>query len=177
MNFDELILKRESCRNFNGAAVSEGELEAMVNAARLAPSACNSQPWHFYAVTEGEKKEALASCVQEMGMNKFASAAGALIVVTEEPAKLSQKIVSRIASQEFAPGDIGIAVAHLVLKAADMGLETCILGWLNEKRIRCVVDIPQEAKIKLVIAVGHTDEVAPRPKKRRELSEVYTLVK
>ena len=125
--FFELIEKRESCRSFDSRPVDKALLCRMIEAARLSPSACNSQPWHFTVFT-GEKKEELARCTQRLGMNKFSSDAPALIVVSEEKATLAATIAGAVKDQEFAQIDIGLATAHLCLAATALGLSTCILG-------------------------------------------------
>ncbi len=174
-NFFEVIEKRESCRNFDTRPVEKELLTRMIETARLAPSACNSQPWHFTVVT-GEKATEVARCTQEMGMNKFTSDAPALIVVTEEKAKLSAAIAGKVKDQQYAPIDIGIATAHLCLAATALGLSTCILGWFSEEKIKKLLGKSTGSRIRLVIAVGYAKSDALRPKKRKEMSEILSFI-
>ena len=123
-----LYTHRQSCRAFDGKPVPEQLLKEICELALLAPSACNAQPWHLYAVT-GEKVKDVAACVQGLGMNKFANDAGAFVVVTEGKSNLTARLGDRLKDQNFTPGDIGIMTAHLVLAAEAAGLASCILGW------------------------------------------------
>ncbi|MBE7024920.1 MAG: NAD(P)H nitroreductase [Ruminococcaceae bacterium] len=173
--FFELIEKRESCRDYDGCPVDKALLTRMVEAARLAPSACNSQPWHFTVVT-GEKAHAVAKCTQELGMNKFTDQVPAFIVISEEKATLSATIANKVKDQQYAPIDIGIATAYLCLAATNLGLSTCILGWFSEEKLKTLLGGLVSNRIRLVLAVGHakTDEI--RPKKRKELEKIMTNV-
>lgn len=173
MDFRELIKRRESCRSYDGRLVSDELLEACIEAARLAPSACNSQPWRFIAVNDKESIARLAPCVQEMGMNRFASDAGALVVVTETDATLKEHVAAKLTNQYFAPGDVGIATAHFVLMAAELGLDTCILGWLNAEKIASLLDVPKGDRVRYVIAVGTRTDAPVREKKRKKTSDIY----
>ena len=83
MDFDEIILKRESCRSYDAKPVAKEKILKCLEAARLAPSACNSQPWKFTVVTEPETKAKLASLLQIVGGNKFADAAPVLVAVSD----------------------------------------------------------------------------------------------
>lgn len=171
MDFFELINTRESCRNYKPDPVERAKLEQLIEAARLAPSACNSQPWSFTVVT-GSRCAQLAPCLQELGMNKFASQAPAFIVVTEEKASLAATVASRMKSQEYAQMDVGIATAHLCLAATQLGLGTCIMGWFNEEKVKALLDIPQQKRVRLVVSVGYGADGAPRPKKRKETQQI-----
>ena len=149
-SFFDLIEKRESCRNFASAPVEKEKLEMCVKAARLSPSACNSQPWSFVVVESPDLSPKVAACLQEMGMNKFASRCPALVVVTEEKANLSAKLGGLVKDQQYAQIDVGLAAAHFCLEAADQGLSTCILGWFSEKRIKDLLTLPERARVRLV---------------------------
>lgn len=171
-DFFTLIQQRESCRNYNGNPVEREKLAACLNAARLAPSACNSQPYHFTAVLEPGLVSRVAACTQSMGMNKFTSQCPAFVVVTEEKANLSARIGALVKSQEYASIDIGIATAHFCLAATEQGLSTCILGWFDEKTVKSVLNIPSKKRVRLVIAVGYAATGALREKKRKPLEEL-----
>lgn len=169
--FFELIEKRESCRNFDARPVDKALLYRMAEAARLSPSACNSQPWRFTVVT-GEKREALARATQGMGMNKFTSDAPAFIVISEEKATLAAKIAGAVKDQKYAPIDIGLSTAHLCLAATALGLSTCILGWFDEEKVKALLGETVGARIRLIIAVGYAKDDSVRPKKRKDMDEI-----
>ena len=175
MNFLEIAQARQSCRAYDESRTVEPEkLTAVLEAARLAPSACNGQPYHF-TVCRGETAKAVAAGVSGMGMNKFAAQAPVLIVVSEKPYVKSAALGARVKNNDYRSIDIGIAAAYLTAEATAQGLSTCILGWLDDKKIReaCSLDQP----VRLVITLGYAKEGDPlRPKKRRELSELVTYM-
>ena len=175
-NYFELIAERESCRNYDPARpVEQEKLLRCLEAARIAPSACNSQPWHFHAVTEPEKVAALRKTVQALGMNRFVNDCPALVVVTEETATLAARIAEHIKSQDFASIDIGIATTHFCLAATAQGLSTCILGWLSEPQIREVMGFDKTRRVRLVLAVGYAKDDSLRTKKRKDFAEMATM--
>ena len=173
MNFLEIAQTRQSCRAYDEErAVEPEKLTAVLEAARLAPSACNGQPYHF-TVCRGETAKAVAAAVTGMGMNKFASQAPVLIVVSEKPYVKSAALGARVKNNDYRSIDIGIAAAYLTAEATAQGLSTCILGWLDDKRIREICGLDQP--VRLVITLGYAKEGDPlRPKKRKELSELVT---
>ena len=173
MNFLEIAQARQSCRAYDEErAVEPEKLTAVLEAARLAPSACNGQPYHF-TVCRGETAKAVAAAVTGMGMNKFASQAPVLIVVSEMPYVKSAALGARVKNNDYRSIDIGIAAAYLTAEAAAQGLSTCILGWLDDKRIREICGLDQP--VRLVITLGYAKEGDPlRPKKRKDLSELVT---
>jgi len=177
-DFFELVSKRESCRNFADTPVTKEQLVRCVEAARLAPSANNAQPWKFLAVNSPEKSAVVAKCTQSLHMNQFTDKAPAFIIVCEEKLPLSASLASKaggvVKDTYFAPIDIGIATAHLCFAAEEQGLSTCILGWFNEEKLIRQFFLPEKTKIRLVIAVGYAaDGTVARDKKRKDLTEVF----
>lgn len=174
MNFDELILTRESCRKYKDQPVEREKITACLEAARLAPSACNSQPWGFTVVTSPELRQKVAKTTQDAGMNRFTETVPAFVVVTEEQADLMELVRSKVDSQEYAQFDMGLAASQLVLKAAELGLGTCILGWFNEPELKQLLHLPEERRIRVVICVGYSVHETPRKKVRKALDEIVT---
>lgn len=175
MDFFELIQKRQSCRAYNGKPVERNKLEIIVDAARLAPSACNSQPWHFVVVDEPEKAKKTAKLLQDkvVPINRFTDSCPAFVVICEGKAKLSEKVSGRFKGQEFAQIDTGIAAAHLCFAATELGLGCCILGWFDEQGLKNLLHVPEYVRIRLVMAVGYPKEGDPiRPKSRKEMDEI-----
>ena len=173
MNFLEIAQTRQSCRAYDeGRAVEPEKLNAVLEAARLAPSACNGQPYHF-TVCRGEKAKAVAAAVSGMGMNKFASQAPVLIVVSEKPYVKSAALGARVKGNDYRSIDIGIAAAYLTAEATTQGLASCILGWLDDGKIRDICGLDQP--VRLVITLGYAKEGdSLQPKKRKALSELVT---
>lgn len=173
--FFELVNKRESCRSYINKPVEREKLEYMINAARLAPSACNSQPWHFTAVT-GIKAQATAKHLQGMGINRFTEKCPAFIIINEEKAVLMANLNEITDSQHYAEIDIGIAAAHLCYAALDVELSTCIIGMFDEAKLKELLSIAPSKRIRLVIAVGYSTGKELHIKNRRELSETATFI-
>ncbi len=171
-NFSELAAARESCRKFADRTVSQEQLQRLIATAAIAPSACNSQPWQFFAVTSPELVKQVAKATQGMGMNQFTDQAPAFIVIAETEANLTARLGSKLKDQQFSQIDIGIATAHLCLQATDLGLSTCILGWFNEKTLKELLPIPADRRVRLVIAVGYAASETLRPKKRKAAEDI-----
>lgn len=168
MSFLDLVRKRQSDRGYLDRPVERAQLERCLEAARLAPSACNSQPWFFVVVDEPVLRAAVAACLQDAVMNRFAPSAAVLVaVVAEEPALLP-KLGGLVKDKPFHLMDIGMAVEHFCLQAADEGLGSCIIGWFDEPGVKKLLGIPKKKRVPLVIALGHPADPASRPKVRRE---------
>lgn len=175
MNFKEIALNRQSCRNYDAAKpVEEEKLQAMLEAARLAPSACNGQPYHF-TVCKGEAAKQVAKAVMGMGMNKFADQAPAMIVISEKPYVKTAALGAKLKGNDYRSIDIGIAAAYLTAEAAAQGVGTCILGWFDDARIRKICGL--EETVRLVVSVGYAKEDDPlREKRRKTLEELVSEV-
>lgn len=172
MNFQELILKRESCRAYDDTRPVEDEkLQKILEAVRLAPSACNGQPYHL-TVCRGEKAKNAASATQGMGMNKFASQAPVLIVISEKPYVKTAALGSKIKGNDYRSIDIGIAAAYLTAAATEQGLSTCILGWLDDEKLRKICGV--DGAVRLVITLGYARDDRIREKKRKCLEDLVT---
>ena len=173
MNFLEIAETRQSCRSYDETRpVEQEKLDAVLASARLAPSACNGQPYHF-TVCRGETAKAVAAATAGMGMNKFAVQAPVLIVVSEMPYVKSAALGARVRGNDYRSIDIGIAAAYLTAEATAQGLGSCILGWLDDAKIRSICGLDQP--VRLVITLGYAKETEKlRPKNRRELSELVS---
>ena len=173
MNFLEIARQRQSCRSYNQERpVEEEKLEAILEAVRLAPSACNGQPYKLTVCT-GETAKQVADAVAGMGLNKFAADAPVLIVISEEPYVKSAALGAKVKGNDYRSMDIGIATAYLTAEAAVQGLGSCILGWLDDRKIRdiCGLDHP----VRLVITLGYAKEGdVLRQKKRKTISQLVT---
>ena len=167
MNFTEIAQNRQSCRSYDPARTVEPEkLHAVLEAGRLAPSACNAQPYHI-TVCEGPAAKEAAAAVQGMGMNKFASQVPVFLVISEACYNKTAAMGSRVKKNDFRSIDIGILTAYLTAEAAAQGLASCILGWLDDGKLRRLCGV--EEPVRLVIALGYAAPGDPlRPKKRKD---------
>ncbi len=174
MNFTEIAQARQSCRKYDPTREVEPEkLQAILESARLAPSACNSQPYRI-TVCRKEAAKQVAKAVMGMGMNKFAADAPVMIVISEDAYVPSAAFGARVKKNDYRSIDIGIVAAYITAEATAQGLDTCILGWLDDEKIRkiCGLDKP----VRLVITLGYAPEGYPlRPKQRKPLSELVTI--
>ena len=174
MDFLEIAKARQSCRSYEeNRPVEPEKLQRVLEAARLAPSACNGQPYTLTVCT-GEKAKEVALLTRGMGgMNKFAVDAPVLIVISEEPYVKSAALGAKVKNNDYRSMDIGIACAYLTAQAASLGLGTCILGWFDDDKIRKLCEL--SAPVRLVITLGYAREGDPlRNKKRKDLSELVT---
>ena len=174
MDFLEIARQRQSCRSYDETrTVEEEKLDAVLEAVRLAPSACNGQPYHL-TVCRGEVAKEVALLTRGMGgMNKFAVQAPVLIVISEKPYVKSAALGAKVKNNDYRSMDIGIATAHLAAEATAQGLSTCILGWFDDEKIRKLCDITEP--VRLVITLGYATEGDQiRPKKRKDKSELVS---
>lgn len=166
MNFLEIANVRQSCRKYDGArAVEREKLDAMLEAARIAPSACNGQPY-LLTVCYGEVARQVAKATMGMGMNKFAAEAPVMIVVSEQPYVKTAALGAKLKGNDYRSIDIGIVAAYLTAEATAQGLSTCILGWLDDQKIRDICGLAHP--VRLVITVGYAADETVRPKKRKD---------
>ena len=175
MDFSELVRKRQSDRRYEERAVPRELVMRCIEAARLAPSACNSQPWHFIVVDDPETKNKLADAVASkiLGINHFSKQAPVHIVVVEEKPNLSAGFGAWLKDKNFAHIDVGIAAAHLVLAAEDEGLGSCIMGWFDEDKVRKLLGIPSGKRVLLDVVLGYSTQ-PDRKKVRKELDKIVS---
>ncbi len=173
MNFTEITINRQSCRNYDSAkAVEQEKLDAILNSARLAPSACNGQPYHL-TVCAGDIANAVAKATQGMGMNRFATDAPIQLVISEQPYVKTAAVGAKLKHNDYRSIDIGIVAAYITAEAAAQGLGSCILGWFDNDKIKSICDL--DSDVRLVICIGYAkDNDKLRDKKRKDLDELVS---
>ncbi len=180
MDLYSLLLKRYSTRKFSSKKVEREKIIKCIEAARIAPSACNSQPWRFIVIEEPGLKNKIAE-IATSGIygiiNKFLKDSPCIIIVLADKEKFIAQVGAYIMNTDYYLIDIGIACEHLVLQAEELGLGTCYIGYFNEKGIRRILNIPKKYKIVLLIAVGYPDEKEREkklklPKNRKKIEEI-----
>ena len=175
MNFSELVKTRQSVRKYSTTTPVEKEkIEKCIEAARLAPSACNSQPWTFIVVDDLKlvKDVANATFSPVVSFNKFAVQAPVIVVIVIEKPKVITQIGEVMKNREFPLLDIGIAAEHFCLQAHELGLGTCMMGWFNEKKITQLLNIPAKKRIGLCISLGYPAEGYHLRKKIRKETDI-----
>lgn len=173
MDFLDLIKIRQSCRKYSDKFVSSEDVNYCLEAARLAPSACNSQPWTFIVIQDKEKLEKLSDAAFHSiySMNSFARKAPVLIAVVRDRSTYAATVGGTFKGTEFALIDIGITCEHLMLAAAEKGLGTCYLGWFDEKKTKKILGVPNNSKIDLLISMGYPED-QHRDKIRKSFQEI-----
>lgn len=175
MNFNEIAKNRQSCRAYDPErAVEQEKLERILESARLAPSACNGQPYHV-TVCKGEAAKKVAKATQGMGMNKFSSDAPILLVISEMPYVKTAAFGAKVKGNDYRSIDIGIVCAYITAEAAALELGTCILGWFDDQAIREICSL--DGAVRLVISLGYPKEGDKlREKKRKDMDELVTVI-
>ena len=175
MNFTEIANTRQSCRSYDaGREVEQEKLDAVLASARLAPSACNAQPYHI-TVCKGNAAKEAAKAVQGMGMNKFATDCPVMLVISESPYNATAALGAKVKDNDYRSIDIGIMTAYLTAEATAQGLSTCILGWLDDQKLRKICGIDE--KVRLVISLGYAKaDDKLRQKKRKDIDELVKVV-
>ncbi|GAD05567.1 nitroreductase [Porphyromonas crevioricanis] len=174
----DLINRRQSDRAYDTRPVDPEVITRIMRAVRLAPSACNSQPWSFVVVTDEAKRHEIASACSSklLGLNHFSYQAPVHIIVVEDRANFTAAMGNLIKKMHFAHFDIGIALSHLTLAATAEGLGSCILGWIDEKKIRKTLGIPDSKRVLFDVLLGYSTDPS-REKRRKGYDDIIHLEK
>lgn len=174
MNFLELVATRQTTRAYTDKPVHRDAIEPCIEAARLAPSACNSQPWKFLVVDDPAIKDRIANktFTKLVSFNNFTTQAPVIVVIVCESAKPIAHIGGAIKNKDYRMMDIAIAAEHFCLQAAQQGLATAILGWFDEPAVKKILHIPAKKPVPLLITLGHPKSDRIREKKRKDLDQI-----
>jgi nitroreductase len=177
MTFEDLIHKRRSVRRYADRPIAKEDVLKCLEAARLAPSACNSQPWHFIVIDRPQLRKRVAERIFSglYSMNKFAQEAPVLVAVVSEKMKFLASVGSQVRDTRYFLMDIGIACEHLILQAQELGIGSCWMGWFDEKALKEELKIAKDKKIDIVIALGYAAEEKIVPKVRKTLEEMSSF--
>lgn len=176
-DFYKLVEHRQSTRAFDPERKVDREtVTRILEAGRLAPSACNAQPWHFIVVDEPELKDKVADATASkiLRMNHFTKQAPVHILVVEEKVNISSGFGGLVKDKQFALLDLGIAATHICLAAEAEGLGSCILGWFAEEKVKDLLGIPKSRRVILDIVIGYPAQEL-REKKRKTFDEVVSF--
>ena len=170
----DLIKTRRSIRKYLDKKVERKKIQLCVEAARLAPSADNVQPWRFIIIDEPELKNQLAKQAFSgiYSPSKFAAKAPVIIVILAKLNLIAHGIGRQIQGIHYYFIDIGIAGEHLVLQALELGLGTCWIGWFNPRKIRKLLNIPKNYKIASLMSLGYPEQKKSIVKKRKRLENI-----
>jgi len=167
-----LIVSRQSDRKYSDKPVEKEKLDRIIEAGRMAPSACNAQPWKFIVVNEPDllKKISEAASAKLLGMNSFVVQAPMMVIVIREQPNFSSKVGGTIKNKDYSLIDIGIASENICLQAKAEGLGSCMIGWFDERMLRKILGIPRSKRVELIITLGYS--LSEQREKRRKTSEV-----
>ena len=171
--FENLVNIRQSCRDFNDLPLDRKTVEQIVKLARLCPSACNSQPWKMYVVTSQEGLDKTAVALGSNGHNKFLNKAKAFVVLAEKSAVLKPGV--KYDSYHFVKYDIGELLAYITLTAKSMGVDSCIIGMVDQALIKDAVGLKEGETCNVAVALGYSD-CALRTKVRKAEEEIVEYV-
>ncbi len=171
-----MIHHRNSCRSYDAKPVERDKITLIMEACRLAPSACNSQPWKFVVVDEPRLREELARTTvgPMLKFNRFCLQAPVMVALVAEPPSWLSTIGGSVKDKNFSLIDIGIVAEHFCLQAAELGLGSCMIGWFDEKKARQLLKIPQKKRIPLLISLGYPAHDKQRKKIRKPLEEMVS---
>jgi Nitroreductase len=174
----DLINSRQSDRKYSDKPVEKEKLERIIEAGRMAPSACNAQPWKFIVVTDPELvlEIADAASAKLIGMNSFVAQAPAILVIVREKPNMSSKVGATIKNKDYSLIDIGIATENICLQAKAEGIGSCIIGWFDERQVKKLLEIPKSKRVELIITLGYSlsDQ---REKRRKPAAETVSYNK
>jgi nitroreductase len=168
MSFLDLARRRQSVRAYLDRPVERAAVERCLEAARLAPSASNAQPWRFVVAEDPAVVRELAGATY----NRFAREAPAFVAVVREPGKAVARLGGWLAGRDYRLIDLGMAAEHFCLQAAEEGLGTCMLGLFNQRRARRALRVPAGRRIDILIVLGHPADKGVREKRRKRLDQV-----
>ncbi len=170
-SFFEIIKKRRSIRKYRKEPVEEEKIQKMLEAARLAPSASNSQAWHFVVVRDKNKIEALSKAAPPGSRFIISWLSGAPVVFVLAMKSALTHAIAGVFGKVLHRLDAGIAGEHLVLAATALGLGTCWIGWFDEKTVRKITGLPAAYQVVAIIGCGYPDE-DPAPRSRKNLADI-----
>ncbi len=170
MSLSDLVKKRRSTRRFSDRAVEKEKIMMCLEAARLAPSACNSQPWKFIVVDDAQLKDRLSHAAfgGVYSISSFARKAPVMVAIVSERDKFIARVGALLRGTKYYLIDIGIAGEHFVLQAEELGLGTCWIGWFNEKGVKSVLNVPKGKKIDVLLALGYPEKESLSLRHNRE---------
>jgi nitroreductase len=173
ITFDRILEKRRSVRAFDPRPVAREDLLAICQAARWAPSACNSQTWRFVAVQDRSRIQALCrQAMRPVVPNRWLAQAPLVIAGCSQLDIISNRIGSTVTGIEYYRIDLGIAMEHMVLKATELGLGSCWIGWFDERQVKAILKIPRRIKVSALLAIGYAADAPPSRRNRKPLDQI-----
>jgi len=171
----DVVTRRTSCRAYRTDPVPRGQIEQILEAARLSPSACNKQPWRFAVVQDPEIRRRIVERGLLPGIRMdWAMDAPVHVVIGMERSFVTHRLAAAISGVDYPWVDMGIAGEHLVLAATALGLGTCWIGWIRPRAVARIVGWPRSVRPVALITVGYAriDAGVFRDSRRKGMSEL-----
>ncbi len=158
--------ERRSVRRYKDQPVEEEKLQAVLEAARSAPSWANMQCWYYIVVKDPATRSTIAEILEKNPISKGITQAPVLIVACADPEQSG-----KMGDQSYYLVDIGISLEHLMLEACNQGLGTCWVAWLDEEKLKQVLEVPDNIRIVALTPLGYPDQ-PPTERRRKPLEEI-----
>ena len=180
MDFYDLVKDRNSTRKYSEETVPTELIEKCLEAARIAPSACNSQPWFFHICNRESTRDRIAAAMNSgiygKGINRFVPEAPVIIAVeTKKRSRVAPWLAGIVRKVRYEMMDVAIALDHFSLQATELGLGTCWIGWFNESAVKKELGLPSTSHIDIMMTLGWKKGRAPG-KKRKTIDEIRNYV-
>jgi nitroreductase len=173
LTLDQIIAKRRSIRAYDTKPILPDDILALCESARQAPSACNSQTWRFIAVTNREMIARICDeAMRPVIPNRWLKQAPLVMVGCSQLDLVANRLGAAVTGIEYYQIDLGIAMEHMVLKATELGLGSCWIGWFKEKKIKQLLQIPAGIKVSALLAIGHPQADSGRQRSRKPLRNI-----
>jgi len=164
--FLDIVKSRSSCRAYLPKTIESEKIDKCLNAARLAPSACNKQPWRFKIVTDVQLRKQICNDGLLPGIPMpWLSDAPVIVILCADTNIVTHTLAPMLSKVQYQLIDVGIAGEHFVLAAESLGLGTCWIGWFKPKKIRKILNIPRHLQILSLISLGYPAHASESPDK------------
>ncbi len=163
MTILEAIRNRYSCRAYRDKPIEQDKLNTIFEAARLAPSAMNTQDWRFVVVTDNDTRRQVAEQTNRPGVFQKA---GAIIAACSNSDHVMR------CGQAIGPIDVAIALEHIALQATELGLATCWIGSFETDKVRVLLGIPADVAIIELMAIGYPAD-SKKPPQREPVEKIF----
>lgn len=177
MKYDDLIQlisSRHSCRSYLERDVPDELIEKCLEASRLAPSACNKQPWRFIVVKDAKLRNSICKEGILPGLSMpWLRGAPVIIVICAETEFITHKLSKFVSKVDYSLIDIGIAGEHFVLAAESLQLSSCWIGWFKEKAIKKILNIPRTIKVVSLLSLGYSANKNTLEREKLLLPNIY----
>ncbi len=172
MDVKDAIAKRRSIRAYTDKKISHKIVMELIEAARLAPSGNNTQPWLYKIITSLEDKKLLKD--HKIFKQSFVYTAPVIILCCSDPSMYPAEKFDKDydSTNEFrAVRDLSLSAQNLVLRATELGLGTCYVGWMNKTKAKKIFNLPEHYIVPFVITVGYP-KINPPEHKKKGIEEI-----